>query len=249
MKQAIDRAYKELKLRYRFACRQLGIERYQVHQICLPDYKLLYIPVPKNACTSIKQALHYIEFGRLFDTSRDVHAAYTDIHDYYKKQPEAFTSINDLKEVKNLVRFAVVRDPLERLISCYRNRVVQLGDLHADAGTLEKINLPAEPDLNTFILNLRKYRKASKSIEHHSRPQSSFFGGTLAYLDHVFPIEKSDDLHEMLQEYSQGLKLLKRKSGGPKADFSDLSKKAQEHAIRFYQKDYKLLSNFYLPPL
>lgn len=249
MKQFVNKTFKDLKLRYRFVCRRLGFDRYQVHQIVLPGQNLLYIPIPKNACTSIKQALHYIEFGRLFDAAEEKHAAYTDIHDYYKKLPEAFTGTDNLKETKHLIRFAVVRDPVERLISCYRNRVVHLGDLHADTAVLQKMNLSTEPDLNTFVLNLRKYRKASKSIEHHSRPQSAFFGGTLAYLDQIYSMEKVDELHEMLQEFNPQLKMLRRKSGGAEVDFSDLSQKAFEHAIGFYQKDYKLLREYYKPKL
>lgn len=247
MKQQINKTCQELKLRYRFACRRLGIPGYQVHQIYLSEYQLLYIPIPKNACTSIKQALQYIEFGTLFDAKRKEHAAYTDVHDYYKKRPGAFTGIRQLKAASRATRFAIVRDPVERLISCYRNRVVDLGDLRSGENALKKKGLSAEPDLNTFVLNLETYRKASKSIEHHSRPQSAFLGGTFDYLDHIYPIEEIENLHAVLKQFAPGLELLNRKSGGAEFDVSDLSPDALEYAIGFYQDDYNLLKDFYTP--
>lgn len=243
LKHIID----QIKLKYRFACRRFGIPGYEVHQIYIPEKKLLYIPIPKNACTSIKHAMYEIEFGRRFDPEfRDEHG-YEDHHDYYKKRPGAFTSVRKLQEIENVTRFAVVRDPVERLISCYRNRVLDLGDLQSTASALQQMNLPVEPDINTFILNLERYRKANKKIEHHSRPQHYFFGGTIQYLDRLFPLEKPDELAEMLKNYKPDLEILKRKSGGSDVNLTDISEVALKHAVEFYHKDYELLESFYSP--
>ncbi|MEX2435867.1 MAG: sulfotransferase family 2 domain-containing protein [Balneolaceae bacterium] len=249
MKNVIIRTYKELQLYSRFLARNMGLPGYQIHQLCLPEHKLIYIPIPKNACTSIKQAFHMIEFGRTFDTNLPVNDPYVDIHDYYKKHSGAFTSLNKLKSQSEFTRFAIVRDPVERLISCYRNRVVDQGDLQADLSALKKMKLSAEPDLSTFVVNLKEYQMASKSIEHHSRPQSAFLGGSIKYLDHIFPIERMDDLHEMLRKISPDLKMLNRKSRGTKVEFSELTPNGLEAAIRFYKIDYELLNRFYQPKI
>lgn len=246
MKKLI-RIYKELQLFSRFAARKLGIPSYQIHQIYLPEQKLIYIPIPKNACTTIKHALYEIEFARIFDAKRPQNDPYLNIHDYYNKRANAFSSVNELKDASECTRVAIVRDPIERLLSCYRNRVVDLGDLKADLATLNKMNLTAEPDLNTFVLNLKKYRKACNSIEHHSRPQSAFLGGTLKYLDYAFPIEEIDKLHEILLKLSPGLEMQNFKSRGTGIDLSNFSQKALHYAVRFYKKDYALLSKFYSP--
>ena len=236
---------KDIKLYYRYACRRLGFSGYQVHQIRVPEKRLIYIPVPKNACSSIKEALHEIEFGRRFDKEREINAPYINIHDYFKKQPKAFAGLKRLSSAKNFTRFAVVRDPVKRLVSCYRNRVVDLGDLNADLKSLERYSLELNPDINTFVLNLRLYRKANKSIEHHSRPQWSFFGGSLDYLDKIFMIEELDDLQDFLRSYRSDLAFLSRKSGGTSFSVSDLSEEALRHAVKFYRQDYRLLSKFY----
>lgn len=234
-----------LRLRYRFALKKLGVSGYQIHQIYLPQQDLLYIPIPKNACTSIKHALYEIEFGKRFSSAFRDRNGYDDHHDYYKKRENAFTSVRKLQQMDGVFKFAVVRDPVGRLLSCYRNRVVDLEDLQTSQAALEQKGLPLKPDINTFILNLKRYRSANKLIEHHSRPQSSFLGGTVSYLDHLFPIEEADELQQMLRSYKSDLKMLRRKSGGTDINLTELSEEALEAALEFYHRDYALLHPLY----
>lgn len=245
MNKRVTQILKDIRLKGRFAARKLGVQNYQVHKIELSVQKLIYIPIPKNACTSTKQVLHRIEFGREFDTTRPINDPYVDIHDYYKKREGAFTGTEQLNSETDYDRFTIIRDPVERLISCFRNRVIDLGDLKTDTVSLHKYGLSATPDLNTFVMNLKKYRKANKSIEHHSRPQSAFLGDTLHYLDYVFPIEDLDELQQFLKRFSPGVTFLKRKSGGTTIEVADLSEDALRSAVRFYKKDYRLLQNYY----
>lgn len=245
MKKRIIGTLKNLQLKSRFAARRLGFRNYIVHKLDLPEQELIYIPIPKNACTSTKQVLHRMEFGREFDTHRSVNDPYVDIHDYYKKRAGAFTGVEKLSFATDYTRFAILRDPVERLISCYRNRVIDLADLKQNPNSLQKYKLSDEPDLNTFVLNLKKYRKANKSIEHHSRPQSAFVGGTLSYFDSVFKIEDLDDLQLFLKQFSPELTFLKRKTGGTKISVHELSEKAFRFAVRFYKEDYVLLRDYY----
>lgn len=243
----LKRTLGDLTLYYRYSCRRLGVKGYQVHQIYLPEQKLIYIPIPKNACTSIKHALHEIEFGKRFNADLPEFSDYREHHDYYKKRAHAFTSVEALKKRTDVLRFALVRDPVKRLISCYRNRVVDLGDLELSRSTLEQMELSVEPDLNTFVLNLSAYRRANKKIEHHSRPQSRFLGGTIEYLDRVFTLAEMNDLLDMLRKYDPDLNLRQRKTGGTKITLADLSEEALQHAIAFYQEDYKLLGAYFKP--
>lgn len=243
LKRKID----DIKLYYRFSCRRFGIPGYQVHQIYLPEQELIYIPIPKNACTSIKHALHEIEFGKRFDAELPEFSDYREHHDYYKKRPGAFTSVLALREQTNTTRFALVRDPVKRLLSCYRNRVVDLGDLNTSRKKLERLDLPLDPDINTFIINLELYRSANKSIEHHSRLQCEFLGGTTDYLDRVFTMSEIPKLAEMLRNYKPGLILRQRKTGGTMITLSDISEKTLQYAVDFYRSDYELLKNYFSP--
>jgi len=225
--------------------RKLGISKYQIHQVLLPEQRLIYVPIPKNACSSIKQACYGIEFGEPFDYSHNRKLGYRDIHDYYEKRNNAFTSLKRLKNNEDCMRFAVVRDPIERLLSSYGNRVVDLKDLEMSRKVLEKMNLPAEPDLNTFVINLEKYRKVNAGINHHVRPQAAFLGGTLEYLDQVYPFEKMELVAQKLKSYDPDLVMKREKSGGAKFELYDLSHDALNYALDYYKQDYRLLKEFY----
>ncbi|SMO66824.1 sulfotransferase family 2 domain-containing protein [Fodinibius sediminis] len=239
----LRRTWDELRLYSRYAFRKMGWRAYQIHQIYLPEQKLIYIPIPKNACTSIKHALHEIEFDKRFDSDLPEFSDYREHHDYYKKRSHAFTSVKALRKA-DAFRFALVRDPVRRLLSCYRNRVVDLKDLHASRRALERMQLPVEPDLNTFVLNLEHYRQASKSIDHHSRPQSQFLGGTLSYLDNIYTLDEMPELVKMLRAYKPDLELRRRKTGGTRVILADLSAEALDYALQFYHEDYKLLDRY-----
>lgn len=240
LKRTID----DLKLYWRYSCRRVGLPGYQIHQIYLPEQQLIYIPIPKNACTSIKHALHEIEFGTRFDANLPEFSDYREHHDYYKKRPNAFTGLEALEKQEQAFRFAIVRDPVRRLLSCYRNRVIDLRDLQSSSKKLEQLGLPLRPDLNTFIKHLADYRRVNKGVDHHSRPQAQFLGDSLEYLDRIYTLNEMPEIIEMLQKYKPDLEMRHRKTGGTTVTLADLSKEALHQAIDFYRKDYELLEGY-----
>lgn len=247
MKNKIRAVANDIYLYFCFACRRLGIPGYQIHQIYLPDQELIYIPIPKNACTSIMHALYEIEFEEQYSHRDHRKEGYRDIHDYYQKRRHSFTGAEKLKGREDVTIFAVIRDPVKRLISCYRNRVVDLKDLESTKEELRQKGLPLEPDLNNFVLNLAEYRKANKIIEHHSRPQGKFLDGTLDYLERVYPIKKLDECMGWLKTFKPDLEIRRAKSGGSSFSLKDLSGEALEAAIAFYRQDYELLNEYFTP--
>ncbi len=75
------------------------------------DKKLVYISIPKVACTSIKIALA----GHLVNTRND----YMDIHSL----AEDLHQHRLTREQSGYYKFAFVRNPFDRLISCYEDKV------------------------------------------------------------------------------------------------------------------------------
>lgn len=228
----------------RLSARKLGLPGYQVHQIYLKNVNLIYIPIPKNACTSLKHAMHYLEYGEPFDLSNYRVYGYQSLHDFYNKQNEAFTSVEALTK-QNAFCFTVIRDPVDRFLSCYGNRVVKLGDLQKNRRELEQSGLSTDPDLDTFAQNLIEYRRIHPGIRHHTEPQSNFLGGTLEYFEKVFPFEEMDSVQNMLKSFDESLIMKNRKSDGPKFQLSDLSPTSLRFLFKFYKKDYELFSEFY----
>ena len=82
----------------------------------LDQKRLVYISIPKVACTSIKTAL--FEQSSSLNTGRE---SYMDIH----KDSATFCTHSLSTEQRKYYKFAFVRNPLERLISCYKDKVAR----------------------------------------------------------------------------------------------------------------------------
>jgi len=218
-----------------------------IQQIVPRGCGLVYIPITKCACTSVKRALYELEHQRPYQPTPDSESNGLSIHGFYNQREDLWTSVARLRSMQGVVRFAVVRDPVEKLVSCYRHRVVGQGCLHRVQRAVNRRGLPLDPDINTFCLNLPGYRKASGSIRHHSRHQSDFLGGTLDYLDRIFPLERLEQLQEMLSEKFPGTVIPKENSSSGESGLADLTEEALNAAIGYYRKDYKLLQDLYSP--
>src|SRR5204863_9345498 len=96
----------------------------------------------------------------------------------------------------NNFRFTVVRDPIERLLSAYSNRVLQHDELsearlrygQADA------NLTPRPGIGVFIDNLEQYRAADESIRHHTEPLTYFLGDDPTYYNRIYGMSEIGEL-------------------------------------------------------
>lgn len=82
------------------------------HHIYLPEWQLVYFFVPKVACTSIKSVL--------MELLRSPSAVSPHAFDFPKLDRRTF-----IDDVTRMDSFAVVRDPLSRLISGYKSMVLR----------------------------------------------------------------------------------------------------------------------------
>ena len=79
--------------------------------VMLEKHKAIYVPIPKVACTSLFKAC--AEILKINDSQRSVHDIY-------------FPGINDLSRLaqyEEYFKFAFVRNPWDRLVSCYCNKI------------------------------------------------------------------------------------------------------------------------------
>ncbi|EDX86090.1 hypothetical protein S7335_3793 [Synechococcus sp. PCC 7335] len=80
--------------------------------ILIKKHKVIYFPIPKVACTSLKKAC-----ADLIEMSSDSDIS---VHDTY------FPGIQDLDALQgyeDYFKFAFVRNPWDRLVSCYCNKI------------------------------------------------------------------------------------------------------------------------------
>ena len=151
--------------------------------------------MPKVACTSLKHLFFLLEHGRTFENYVD-HAG-TKRHIHNAAYPTLSTSEDDWSCAADMHRIVIVRDPVERFVSAYRNRVLfykELSDANVDSTKREMLGLKPDPTLDEFIDHLELYRTLSTVIKHHTDPQTYFVGHTLDYFHKFYRFEELDIL-------------------------------------------------------
>lgn len=209
--------------------------------IC-PKTGVAYFDAPKVASSSIKIALHALETGEDEESYRRLHNLYR------AKRARA----EDFQLAAALWKFAVVRDPVKRMLSLYNNRIVSHRDQLRGWKShlrLRLLLLPFEPTANEFYENLRTYPLTSGILLHHVRPQRHFLGDDLSRFDAVFPIENMGALEAALSERvgrQIALPRVHAEAGG--VSWEQLSAKARRKILAATASDFRLLADYYSPP-
>jgi len=85
------------------------------------------------------------------------------------------------------VKIGFVRDPLDRLASLYRNRVIIKQWNEATQWLrASKLELDVNPSFEHFVENLGAYQKALPSVKHHSASQVTYLGSDPQFYDHLY---------------------------------------------------------------
>ncbi len=200
-----------------------------------------YVPIPKVACTSLKWALlsHinaklHAESGRI--GKRDVHAQLV-------RRSLTQSTENRLRNFDGF-KFAVIRHPVGRLVSCYVNRILDRKDLETGPTRihlLERAGLPLRPDLDTFARNLSVYSASNPSIAHHVRPQSRFVIQP-GLFDRIYMMNELDALAEDLANYC-GVELKLEKENASRGEKPNLSSEARLAVEEYYAADFEMFSD------
>ena len=159
---------------------------------------LTYISVPKCGCSSLKHLCFEIEHDAPFGDLKES-LGLDRLHRAFASQRfRRFLSRRQAGDYGgDLV--TVIRNPVDRLLSCYTNKVVKALALHdADQGALRTEGLSPDPDFDAFIANLDSYRALSKVVERHSRPLSYFLGDDPAQYVRIFDISDIADFAHLV---------------------------------------------------
>jgi hypothetical protein len=211
--------------------------------IFLSRWSIGYQPLPKVACTSIKELLFRTAAGLPFSPA--VGEGANHIHRYFDLRERDVSAA--------AFRFVVVRDPIKRFLSAFSNRVLHHKEL--SRAYLEHLNLvpplalddfPFDPDLAGFVDRFDLYRRVP-TIDHHFRPVSEF-SAPLAAFDKVYPFESLDELVADLQQRTGiPMSLPHSQRGGPKLQAKDLSPRVFAKLVELFAADYAMLAGLYSP--
>lgn len=208
------------------------------------QYKFSYYPVPKCACTSLKLLAFKIENGFDFRGFR-VNGVEKHVHSFYVSLP--FERSKKMERPDHF-RFTVVRDPIDRMISAYSNRVLhhnELSEARIRFGGGDADLMP-RPDISTFIDNLERYRAADESIRHHTDPLTAFIGHDADYFDKIYAQRELAELVKWLAERTGAAQELEHAQRGSKdIKRSDLTEEQIHRLKDFYADDYRVFGKYF----
>jgi hypothetical protein len=197
--------------------------------------------------------------------------AFNDVYDYQTNGKLNYwlknNGNNQLNLYKNLdlvppnyFHFCIVRDPVERFISGYQNRVLKLGQLNLHISSKNKFieaGLSLDPEINEFVEHLQDYF-LNPDIYWHFRPVSEFFDDYV-YRFRFYFLDEIDRLYAELSTHFKQNNL--RNFGGGSGDLSSfaamprrnksakqldqgiLTIQSIEKLHDFYEADYKLFQS------
>ncbi|NES02283.1 MAG: sulfotransferase family protein [Okeania sp. SIO2F4] len=231
--------------------------------IKLKRFKIAYFPIPKCACTSLKLLCYYLEgkhkfpikkiklqrkFKFLFYPKFIFHpkiVTENDVHDFWGYQRE---EINPYL-LAEYFKFTVVRDPVKRFISAYKNRILFHQDIKNSKFVkvnIQELGLQEYPEVNFFVQNLKEYMKLSRQIDIHFSSQSNHLMNDLGFYDFVCPIEDMENLRSKLSQIvGTKIDIPKTQTGGSPITLKDLTEESLSKLIEFYAEDYELLQDYY----
>lgn len=215
--------------------------------IIIAKKKLAFFSIPKVACSSIKTALFEVENGFPFQPFF-ANGVYCHIHSAaYPSRSFAFFQNIDLSDY---LKLALVRDPVERFLSCYSNRVGYYRELSAQhlGPEVMKTGLTPDPTVHEFVEYLDAYVKASYSISYHVAPMVRYLGTDREFYNRVFKFSEIEQLRQTLSDYVKAEVVFPRlQTGGEKISPDALSAAEVNKIKEFYAEDYDVYGDYFEP--
>lgn len=208
--------------------------------IRIENTDLVYFPVPKIACTSVKTAiLEHNDPERLARLAEStVNGRQMHVHDVY---PSRRMRVTDRLVFARGRWTALVRDPVRRFVSGYRNRIVHHRDLdNAPVDALVARGLSPDPTLEEFARRLGDYVAASRAVRHHFAPICAYLGDRPQSFARIFALEEVEDFLAFVREAGAHLALPHEQTGGPRLSVDDLTSATRRDVEVFYDQDYRV---------
>lgn len=174
--------------------------------------RVIYCPIGKNACTFLKSEI--ASTAGLPHTGymqRDIHFITDHVRTGLQLSDYTEDQIERLINARQYFKFAVLREPADRLLSAYiekfvmgRNEAANIHHTKSVVAPVQSVQGLMPPDFDRGI-TFRQFvefiaRANSEKLDPHWRPQAHYLAG-IAY-DRLFRIDQLDALMDILEDRS-----------------------------------------------
>ena len=198
-----------------------------MNQLLYLNYQ--YIPTPKCGCTSIKNLIYLCNYQELFSSNPK-----RGIHQFYPT-----TLFADQSNASNTKKFIVIRDPLERFLSAFKDRVLNHPGIKIKAVRDKK--LPTEVSFKQFVYYFLEYYELSEPINWHFRPQIDFIGNDPSIYDRIFFFKNLQNIPVYLQTDHLLPHVKSSQKYNHLASLLDLERYEISFLKNFYEQDYQFI--------
>jgi len=213
---------------------------------------MTYTAVPKNACTSMKCFFYHVNTGHDFaEVTPKKKMGYQGIHhvDGYRMGRFKIATYADYGDFDHA---AIIRDPVDRFRSAYKNRLFQYNDIRSrpDAATRAKeAGLSDQPSLGTVIDNMEEYFHISNVLKFHLRPASFYLGQDLNFYSHLYEIKETDTFYQVIMERT-GMQIAKIRANESHTELAPdyrLTPSQYDKLLAYTASDYELMKDHFYP--
>lgn len=212
------------------------------YPLYVPKLRLAYVAAPKNACTTLKMTLYRLRFEEDFYI---VNLAGYDLYHVHHVFPTRHFNSGALEGIKVEDRFCVIRDPIDRFVSFYCNRILHHDDLVKAKSQVLAKRLSLKPDINELIAHLEAYMEISRQVRHHVLPQSVFLGTDPSFYGLVADVTELGKVRHLLSERAgqdTGPFPRYQEFGNDRKDEmrAQLTQASRQKLEQFYAEDYRV---------
>src|SRR6056297_1118230 len=174
--------------------------------------KVIYCPIGKNACTFLKsEVTRTAGLAHIDHIARDIHFITDTVRTGMQLSDHSPQEVERLIHDETYLRFAVLRDPMDRLLSAYVEKFVQHRNTPLNIFHTRSVVDPVQAAVGLDASDYDRGITFRDFIEHvtsvdattldpHWRPQAHYLQG-ITY-DRLFRMDQINDLMEILEARS-----------------------------------------------